>query len=266
VFVKLDSTNQVVLVAAYGTGAVSSYPLGTDGRVQSASAVVPGSGSGPKRDRQASPHAHFVTNDPSNQFALAVDLGADKVFSYQLNAQAKTISNKNVAFSSRPGAGPRHLAFHPNKKFAYLINELDNTLVALSYDGNGKFTEVHTVSTLPQGWSGENTAGAVKVSPDGNFVYGSNRGHNSLAIFRIDQATGRITLFDTPIVGLSRDFGIDPSGNVIVVASQYDNSIASWRIDRASGKIRRIGKKADVKSPICVKIIDTDAPITPQSN
>lgn len=257
-YISLDKRNRVAMVANYVGGNVVANILKADGSLGATTASNQHQGSGPKK-QQKEAHAHCIIPDPNNRFALAVDLGVDKVYAYALEAeQTELTRTPKIAYTTEAGAGPRHLAFHPNGKFAYLINELNSTLVALTYDAEaGTFTENHTVSTLPAGFSGESFCADVHVSKDGKFVYGSNRGHNSIVVFAIDQNTNQLTLVQH--LGTEgnwpRNFGFSPSGKTLLVANQRSNNITTYRVDTQSGKLTYTGHSIQVAQPVFVQAI-----------
>lgn len=256
-YLSIDHKNNVVLVANYGGGNVAANLLKPDGSLGKTTGAVPHQGKGTKK-QQDGPHAHCILPDPANKFALAVDLGIDQVLVYPLEAQQKSLSNPKVAYQTEKGAGPRHLAFHPNQKYAYLINELNSTLVALTYNpADGTFTENHTVSTLPAGFSGESFSGDVHVSKDGKFVYGSNRGHNSIVVFAIDKASNRLTLVQhVPTEGnWPRNFGFSPSGKIMLVANQKSNNLTSFKVDAKTGMLTFTGHTTPVSKPVFVQAV-----------
>ena len=194
----VDASGKCVLVANYGSGSVAAIPVQADGRLGAPDAAIQHHGSSVNAQRQSGPHAHFIIPDPGNRFALACDLGLDKVLVYRLNpgdAAAPILQpNDPPAVSLKPGSGPRHLAFHPNGRFAYLISEMGWTLTGFSYDGQrGELKDFQTVSTVPPDFSGENLAAEIQVHPSGKFVYGSNRGHNSIVVFAVDETSGRLS-------------------------------------------------------------------------
>ena len=257
-YISLDQKNNVALVANYVGGNVSANLLKPDGSLGLTTASGQHQGSGPKKQQDAA-HAHCIIPDPNNKFALAVDLGVDQVFAYALEAeQTELTRTPKTAYRTEKGAGPRHLTFHPNKKYAYLINELNSTLVALTYNPeDGTFTENHTVSTLPADFTGESFCADVHVSRDGKFVYGSNRGHNSIVVFAIDQSTNKLTLVQH--VGVEgnwpRNFGLSPSGNILLVANQKSNNLTSFKVDTNTGKLTYTGHSAQVSSPVFVQVV-----------
>ena len=190
--VNVDHTGRCAVVANYSGGSIACLPIGEDGRLGEATTFIQDKGKGADPKRQEGPHAHSVNIDAANRFAFAADLGLDKVFIYRLDAAAGKLTPNNPAWVALPpGSGPRHFAFHPNGRVAYVINELKSTITAMNYDAQrGALTPFATVSTLPEGFSGNNTTAEVQVHPSGKFVYGSNRGHDSIAMFAVDQSTG----------------------------------------------------------------------------
>ena len=252
----LDKTGRCLLVANYGSGSVAALPVGADGKLGEAQAKIQHSGSSVDASRQEGPHAHFITTDKKDRFALACDLGLDKVLVYKLDpAKAFLLANDPPSFSIKAGSGPRHLAFHPHGRWVYLITEMGSSLVTLDYDAaRGVLKEVQTVSTLPQNFDGHNTCSEVQVHPSGKFVYGSNRGHNSIAVFAADQKTGELSPVEhqstqgkTP-----RHFAIDPSGKWLLAENQDSDSIVSFRIDSKSGRLNATGDKLEIGAPVCV--------------
>jgi 6-phosphogluconolactonase len=250
----VDKTGRNVLVANYRGGSVAVLPIEADGRLKPASSVRAHEGSGPNKGRQERPHAHGIYLDPAERFAFSPDLGADRVFVYRFDA-AKGALEPHGATPLDPGSGPRHLAFHPSGKYVYVINELLSTITVFSYDAEkGTPTPVQTVSTLPAGFSGTSWTAEVAVSPDGRFVYGSNRGDDSLAVFRVDGATGRLTpLGHAPVGGKTpRHFAIDPTGRYILVGHQDSGTIAVLRLDPSTGMPTLVGPLVKVSKPVCV--------------
>jgi len=254
--ISLDLSGQWVLAANYGTGKIAVLPIQGDGSLGSATSTVQHEGHSVHPQRQQGPHAHYITVDPANRFVLVADLGLDAIMSYRFDQEAGTLApNDPPAVAMQPGAGPRHIAFHPSGSFAYVINELDSTIVACEYDAaQGRLHPIQHESTLPPDFSGESTTAAIRVAPSGRFLYGSNRGHDSLAIFTIDPTSGRLssighvsTQGQTP-----RDFNIDPTGTFLLAANQASNSIVTFRIDHESGELSPTGHVVEVISPTCV--------------
>jgi 6-phosphogluconolactonase len=258
-FITVDRTGRSVLVANYGGGSISSYPLMEDGRLGESASFIQHTGSSVNASRQSAPHAHSINVSPDNRFAVVADLGLDKLLVYRFDpAKAKLEPNDPPFATVNPGAGPRHFTFHPGGKFAYVINEMQSTVTALTWEaGRGEFKEIHTVTTLPEGFEGKNSTAEVQVHPGGKFLYGSNRGHNSIAVFSIDPSTGRLT----PIEHVStegrtpRNFGIDPTGSWLFAANQASKNVVLFRIDSATGRLTPAGKSVTVDTPVCVKFL-----------
>jgi 6-phosphogluconolactonase len=253
----LDRTGRYLLVANYTSGSVAMFPIEGDGQIGAASDVVQHHGSSVNVERQAGPHAHSINVDPGNQYALVADLGLDRILVYRLDLErGKLVPNDPPGASTAPGAGPRHLDFHPSGRYVYVINEIGSTLSAFAYDASaGTLRELQTLSTLPEGFGGENGCADVHVTPSGRFVYGSNRGHDSLAGFAIDQATGKLTRVGwTSTQGQTpRNFGIDPTGTLLLAANQDTCTIAAFRIDSETGQLTPLGSPSSVPTPVCVK-------------
>ncbi|RTQ46303.1 lactonase family protein [Hymenobacter gummosus] len=257
-YVSLLPDGRGALLANYFGGTISALPIRADGTLAPAAAVDQHQGAGPHKNQDKA-HAHCIFPDPAGRFALAVDLGNDQVLSYRLTADDKLLQlPPQVAYQGQPGAGPRHLAFHPNGRWAYLINELNSTVTALSYEAAaGTFRELHTVPALPAGFSGPNSSADIHVAPDGRFVYASNRGHDSLVVLAVDAASGRLALVEhvstqgkTP-----RNFALTPDGRLLLVANQNSGSIFSYHVDRASGRLRPTGFAATAPAPVCLRLL-----------
>jgi 6-phosphogluconolactonase len=246
-----DHTGKFVLAANYTGGNLSVFPVGEDGRLGEASDFIQHQGHGPNHDRQEKSHPHWIGVSADNRFALNADLGLDKVFVYRFHAsQGKSTPNHPPFAKLPPGAGPRHLAFHPNGKYAYVIDELNSTITAFSFDAKaGKLRELQAVPTLPKDFSGESTTAEVVVHPSGKFLYGSNRGHDSLAVFTLDTAKGILTFVEhVPVKGkIPRNFEIDPLGKRLLVANQGTDNIVEFAIDSTTGKLTPTGTELKVK-------------------
>lgn len=253
----VDKTGKFVLVANYGSGSVAVLPILPDGSLGEATCSIQHEGKSVNPQRQEGPHAHSINLDPANKFAIVADLGIDKLLVYRFDAAKGTLEPNDPPFvATAPGAGPRHVAFHPSGKFVYAINELNSTVTAYRYDASkGVLTEIQTVSTLPEGFSGANTTAEVQVHPSGRFLYGSNRGHDSVAVFAIDEDTGKLSpLGHYPTQGRTpRNFGIDPTGNYLFAANQDSDDIVVFRIDAQTGKLEPTGKVVKIPTPVCVK-------------
>ena len=256
--VSLDREASNLLVANYGGGSASVLSVYVDdGTLMPPKSMVQHGGSSVNPDRQQGPHAHSINVSHDNRFAFVADLGLDEILVYKFDAATGALAPHDPPHMSlAPGAGPRHFAFHPNGEFAYVINELTSTVTALAYDAEqGALTELQTLTTLPEDFTGHNTTAEVQVHPSGKFLYGSNRGHDSIAMFAIDQESGKLTsLGQHPSGGKTpRNFGIDPAGNFLLAAHQDSNTIVVHRIDPSTGGLTEAGYKVDVPSPVCVK-------------
>ena len=255
--IVVDATGRCALAANYSSGSVASLPIGPDGKLRPPASVIRHKGSSVNERRQAGPHAHSINLDRANRFAVAADLGADKVFVYQFDSAGGTLKpHAPPAVKLAPGAGPRHFAFHPGGQFAFVINELDSTVTAFAFDAaRGTLAKLQTVSTLPADFKGSNSTAEVQVHPSGKFLYGSNRGHDSLAIFAIDGESGKLRRIGHQPTGgkTPRNFGIDPAGRYILAANQNSNNVVVFRIDQATGRLKPTGHSITVSSPVCVK-------------
>jgi len=260
---SVDKTGRYVLVANYSSGSVCVLPIQQDGRLGQHTDFIQHQGSSVNPQRQQGPHAHSVILDTSNRFAFVADLGMDKIMVYQLDLSAGKLKPHSVPFVQvQPGAGPRHFTFHPSNKYAYVINEIGSTVTAFTYDATrGVLKEVQTVPTLPQGFSGTNHCADIHVHPSGRFLYGSNRGHDSIAIFSIDEATGKLTPIghESTQGKTPRNFAIDPSGAFLLAANQNSDSIVTFRIDQQTGKLTPTGHVAEVPMPVCLKLVPAPA-------
>jgi len=250
----VDRTGRNVLVANYGGGNVAVLPIGEDGRLKPASSIRAHEGSGPTKGRQETPHAHGIYLDAAERFALSPDLGADRVFVYRFDAAKGTLEPQGAG-ALEPGSGPRHVAFHPSGKYLYAINELLSTVTAFTYDAEkGALAAVQTVSALPAGFSGTSWTAEVAVSSDGRFVYGSNRGDDSLAVFRVEAGTGRLTpAGHVPVGGKNpRHFTLDPTGRFSLAGHQGSGTIAVLRLDPKTGMPVLVGSPVKVDKPVCL--------------
>lgn len=254
--VAVDRAGRHVLVANYGGGSVAVLPIAESGELGEACAFVQHEGSSVHPQRQQSPHAHSITLDAAGRFAVAADLGLDKLLVYRYDdALGKLEANEPPFAQVAPGAGPRHFAFHPNGHFAYVVNELANTVTAFAYDAAaGRLDTIHSVSTLPDGFDGTNTGAEIRAHPSGRFMYCSNRGHDSIAAFAVDEQSGRLTsLGQTLTQGQTpRNFNIDPSGRFLLAANQTTNTVVLFRIDADTGGLTPEGTPIEVPAPVCV--------------
>lgn len=257
----VDKTGKTVIVANYGGGSVAALPVLADGKLGEATSFIQHTGSSVNPNRQKEPHAHSVNVSPDNRFAIVADLGLDQVLIYKLDAMKAKLAPNNPPFvKTAPGSGPRHFAFHPDDKRAFVINEILCTVTAFDYDAaHGVLKETQTVSTLPAGEAvrpGYSTA-EVQVHPGGKFVYGSNRGHDTIAVFALDEKTGKLALLEnistqgkTP-----RNFAIDPTGRWLLAENQGSDSVVVFAIDPVTGRLTPTGQKLEVGAPVCAKFL-----------
>lgn len=260
--VSVDATGKVLMTANYGSGHIASLPIKDDGSLgEAASFYLQGPASNADPKRQKGPHAHSVNVDQGNKFAFACDLGCDKIFIYRLDpATAKLTPNDPPFASVPPGGGPRHFAFHPGGKFAWANNEMTLTVTGFSYDaGKGTLTPIETVSTLPPGVPvipAYSTA-ETQAHPGGKFVYVSNRGHDTIACYRVDPSSGKLTFIECApsIVQTPRNFGIDPTGQWLIAGGNSGGGIAVFAIDQETGKLNPTGQRFDVDAAVCVKYL-----------
>jgi 6-phosphogluconolactonase len=256
---SLDSTGSYVMVANYESGNLCVLPLERDGSLGAATDVVQHHGSGPDAQRQEGPHAHMVLPSLGGRTVYAVDLGIDKILRYGLDAQrGKLLPLDPPWMQLAPGTGPRHLAFHPSGRFAYVISELQSAVVALRVNAEqGTLTPIQTILTLPAGFAGENSGAEIDVAPSGRFVYASNRGHDSIAVYSLNQATGELTLVghQSTLGRGPRHFVSDPSGRFLFVANQDSDTVVTFRINQDYGLLETTGHVADVPTPVCVWLL-----------
>lgn len=256
---SVDQTGKTLLVANYGGGNIAALPVKEDGSLGPATAFIQHTGSSVNKQRQSAPHAHWIDVAPDNNFAFVCDLGLDKIMTYKLDPAQGTLTAGDPPFAAvQPGAGPRHLAFHPGGKFAYVINELANTMTAFNYDATrGALKEIQTLSTLPEGATNRNSTAEVEVHPNGKFLYGSNRGHDSIVVYAIDAQTGRLTLVqhESTQGRVPRNFAIDPTGQWLLAANQDTDNVVLFRLDPGTGRLRPTGRSLSIGAPVCVKFV-----------
>ncbi|MEZ5355560.1 MAG: lactonase family protein [Bryobacteraceae bacterium] len=256
---NVDKTGRSLVVVNYGTGSTTVLPVNPDGSLRAPSSSIQHEGSSADKRRQSGPHAHSVNIAKSNKFAVVADLGLDRVLVYKFDpAHGKIEPNDPPYTSVKPGSGPRHFNFHPSQKYAYVINEMAATVTAFRWDAaKGTLTEIQTISTIPGGVNPPgNTTAEVLVHPSGRFLYGSNRGHNSIAMFRIG-SDGKLThLGNESTQGeVPRNFAIDPTGKFLLAENQNSNSIVVFRIDQSTGKLTPTGDKIDQPIPVCIRFV-----------
>jgi 6-phosphogluconolactonase len=254
-FLMLDESEQWLVVSNYSGSSVVVYPIDPSGVPGPVSVRFRHSGTGPNADRQEAPHPHSAVFSPDGRFLFTPDLGMDKIMVYALNAEGKEWAVHD-AVNLAPGAGPRHLKFHPSGKWVYVINELDSTITRFDYLQPGKLVKQESITTLPASFDGESTCAEIVVSPDGRFVYGSNRGHDSLAIFSVDEATGELSSvgFASTRGKTPRNFAITPDGQWLLAANQGSDSVVLFRIDTGSGLPVYSGNEIAIRKPACIHI------------
>ena len=256
--VALDPSGRLAMVANYHGGSVAALPVRPDGSLAPLSDFHQHHGHGSNPRRQEKPHPHSVNVDPTGRYALVCDLGLDEIVTYRIDVEAGKLVREGAA-KTQPGAGPRHLAFHPNGRLAYVIDEIDSTITVFEYDGDGGLSELQVVPTLPPGFSGENTAAEVRILPDGRYVYGSNRGHDSIATFSVDASTGKLTPlgFVSTQGKTPRGFGLDPTARLLLAANQDADTIVAFRVDESTGELAPTGIVNQSPSPTCVRFLET---------
>ena len=251
--VSVDASGRCVLVANYGSGSVAALPIRDDGSLGEPSSVVQHEGSGPNSNRQEGPHAHMIVPAPGGH-VVAVDLGTDEVITYALDTASGQLQRKS-AVAMAPGAGPRHIAFAPSGATAWVINELDSTITTCDHDpATGTLTARQTISAVPEGYDAETYTAHIVVSSDGRFVYGSNRGHDSIVTCEVDPATGELTAIDHTATGgnVPRHFALDPSETRLLVANQNGDNVRVMTRDAASGRLTIEQTLADIPSTVCL--------------
>jgi 6-phosphogluconolactonase len=257
-FVSVDRSGRALLVANYAGGSVALLPIQPNGALAPAH-VVQHTGTGPNAERQEAPHAHCILPDPTNRFALAADLGAERVFVYRLDLEGKSLRHVEGGDAvMRPGAGPRHIAFHPALPLVFVANELDSTVATLCFDSaRGTLSPQNTLSTVPAGWTGTNYPADIHVEPHGRTLYVSNRGHNSIAVFSVTESTGVLAL--EQVISTEgdwpRNFSLDPSGRWLLVANQRSDSVVVFGRDPESGRLTPTRQRIAIPSPVCLQFL-----------
>ncbi|MET3926015.1 lactonase family protein [Devosia sp. 2618] len=255
----LDKTGKFVFVANFASGSFIGYNIEADGSLGDECAFVQHAGTSIDPVRQIGPHAHAVEFDGQGRFVYVPDLGMDKVMVYELDTSNGSVKPAQQPFVSvKPGAGPRQLVMHPKGRFAYLINELNSTMTAYAYDkATGGLIELQTLSTLPEGYTGKTSCAEVQITPDGKFLYGSNRGHNSLAIYAVDAETGRLTAIghESTRGEIPRNFEVSSNGQFLIAANQDSDNLVPFRLDPATGKLTPGGEPVEAGTPICVRFV-----------
>jgi 6-phosphogluconolactonase len=256
-YVSVDRRGRALLVANYVGGNVALLPIRAGGALAAATHVAQHRGAGPNAARQEAPHAHCIVADRSNRFALAADLGIDRVLVYRLDLDGGSLRHVESGDAQlRPGAGPRHLALHPSLPLVFVANELDSTVTTLRFDDErGTLSPLQTLSTLPAGWTGTSYVADVHVAPSGRTLYVSNRGHNSIAVFSVEPSSGALAL--EQVVSTDgdwpRNFSLDPTGRWLLVANQRSASVVVFARDRESGRLTPTHQRLAVPSPVCLR-------------
>lgn len=257
-YLDVDATGKTVVVANYSTGDVASLPINDDGSLGESVSYFKHEGSSIDPQRQKGPNAHSFVISPDNRFAFAADLGIDKIMSYRLDAATATLTPNDPAFAALPpGSGPRHQAFHPNGKFLYAINELANTISVFAYNAEkGALTDLQSISTVPNDFDGKSHTADLKITPDGRHLYGTNRGHDSIASYRIGD-DGKLTLLGIqPSLGEGpQNLAILPSGKHLICANMPGNSLVVFAIDAESGALKAVGDPVAMKMPACLMVL-----------
>jgi 6-phosphogluconolactonase len=256
-YVSVDRSGRAVLVANYDSGSVALLPIDAAGALGAATSVAQQSGHGPNTERQEAPHAHCIVAHPANHYALAADLGADRVFVYELNAAAGSLRHHEAGDAAmRAGAGPRHIAFHPLLPLVFVVSELDSTVTTLQFDAeHGVLSPIGSISTVPANWNGTSYAADIHVAPLGNALYVSNRGHNSIAVFSIAASTGMLRLEQSVSTegDWPRNFSVDPTGRWLLAANQKSGSIVVFARDQATGRLSPGRRRLELPSPVCLR-------------
>jgi 6-phosphogluconolactonase len=257
----VDKSGRNVLVANYGGGSVAVLPLKENGALGEAISFIQHTGSSVSKQRQSEPHAHSFNLDAANRFAVAADLGLDKLLVYRFDAEKGKLTANDPPFTKTPvGGGPRHFAFHPDGKRAFVCNEMLSSVTAFSYDPEkGILKETQTISTLPQDWKGNNSTAEIQVHPSGKFVYCSNRGHDSIAVYAFDEKGALKWVENASTRGKTpRNFGINPTGHYLIAANQDSNTLAVFRVDFQTGALQPVGDPIAAPKPVCVKFLPRD--------
>ncbi len=258
-YVSVDGKDQYVLVANYTSGNVTVLPIGEGGQLGTHTALVQNQGHSVHPIRQASAHAHCVVFHPNGQHIFVADLGIDQILVFKLSDAGQLIAQQPPSATTTAGAGPRHIVFHPNGRYAYVSTELDSTVTVYAFDeGSGMLQQTQTISSLPGDFTGESTGADIHISADGGFVYASNRGHDSIAVFTVEQSSGQLSLVEVVSCGgkKPRNFALDLSGGYLIVANQDSDTLVIYRVDAATGRLTATGEVVSVPSPVCVKFIE----------
>jgi 6-phosphogluconolactonase len=259
-FISLDSKGRMLFIANYGSGSIAAYPINPDGSLANASKVIQHTGSSVGGERQQGPHAHCVMVSPEDDYLYAADLGTDRVKTYRIDYALNSIDLVPGADGiADPGSGPRHITISEDQKYLYLLEEMGHQVAVYTIDpDNGALSSIQTISTLPADYTGTNFCADIHIDPTGKFLFASNRGHNSLAIYQIDRKSGQLTLADIQSVqgDWPRNFLIDPKGNFLFVANRRTNNVVVFQLDLSNGKITPTDVEVNVPEPVCVKMLE----------
>jgi len=255
--ISVDSHNSQVVTGNYHKGTIELHVSNEDGAINPASSIVEHHGSGPNAARQEKPHTHYAGFTPDERYIVAIDLGIDKLITY---AVKDGVLSEVHALSVKPGSGPRHLAFHPNGKYAYIMTELSSEVIALTYNmEDGKFTELQYISTIPADFTGNNQGSAIQLSADGRFLYAANRGYNSITIFSVNQESGKLTFVENTHTegNWPRDFRIDPTGAFLVASNEESGNLVLFARNEQTGTLELLQSDVRVPKPVCVTFLHT---------
>ncbi|MEO5889522.1 MAG: lactonase family protein [Ferruginibacter sp.] len=257
-YVTIDQSGRWIFLANYSSGTAAMFPVKADGSIDSVKQVIEDEGTGPDKDRQSGPHAHSTVLSPDNKFLFIQDLGIDKILIYRFDKTTGQLSPSTPPFAmSVGGSGPRHLDFHPNGRYAYLVEEMTGTVVAFKYS-DGKLDSIQRINALPKDFTGSIGSADIHVSPDGKYLYCSNRGEsNSITIFKINAQNGKLAVIghQSCMGKTPRNFNFDPSGNFLLVANQETDDVVIFKVDKKTGLLTDTGKRIKVKNPVCIKWI-----------
>jgi 6-phosphogluconolactonase len=261
-YITVDNSGKFVLVANYAGGSITAFPVREDGSLGEASSFVQHTGHGTNPKRQEAPHAHSIDMSRDDRFAIVDDLGLDETLVYPFDNSSGTLDADHASFAKAdPGAGPRHFVFDANGKFGYMLDEMGSTVTAFRYDSSaGSLKALQTISSIPKTFSALNEAAEITIAPAGKFLYASNRGHDSIAVFAINHETGMLTLveYESTRGASPRNFEIAPSGSLLFAANEKSDNIVLFRIDQKTGKLTPTGKVLDISQPVCVKFVKID--------
>ena len=257
--VNVSKDGKTVAVANYGGGSTASFRVGTGGKLVARTSVMQHEGHSVDPRRQSEPHSHSVNFSPDDRFVISADLGLDKLLVYEVDPATSALLPHDPPFATvEPGSGPRHFTFHPNGRYAYVINEMASTVTGFTWNAaRGVLDSFQTISTIPEGYAEPTTTSEVQVHPSGKFLYGANRGHDSISVFSIDQSTGKLTQVERePVQGKTpRNFRMDPDGKWLFTANQATNEVVVFRVDQQTGELSPTGTKVQIPSPMCVRFL-----------